>query len=190
MSKTLFAGLATLVLFFGLIGTAGAISFTDYQDFHSTVLYASSTNPFTWSHAVPADFQVPYDTVTDASLAITSRRAVGDNDVVTVIDFGTLGFLGADGNSPFTTSFDLEGIGVFTAWNTGEQLNLSLAYSIGAGNTNSTYLTMVSSLFTLNYNNVDAPVDPVPEPVSMLLFGTGLVGVGGYLRKKFKNKEV
>lgn len=28
--------------------------------------------------------------------------------------------------------------------------------------------------------------DPVPEPVSMLLFGTGLVGIGGFIRKKFK----
>jgi len=28
--------------------------------------------------------------------------------------------------------------------------------------------------------------NPIPEPLSMLLFGTGLVGVGGYIRKKLK----
>jgi hypothetical protein len=35
---------------------------------------------------------------------------------------------------------------------------------------------------------LEKEVSPIPEPVSMLLFGTGLIGVGGYVRKKLKNK--
>jgi len=37
-----------------------------------------------------------------------------------------------------------------------------------------------------NVNVAKLDVAPVPEPISMLLFGTGIVGIGGYLRKKCK----
>lgn len=116
---------------------------------------------------------------------IKSRRAADGNDMVSVIDFGDVGFLNATGNSPVTTTFDLEGLGVFTAWKGGENLNLSLSYNQGTGPSNT--LTMVSSVFNLNYENGAGP-DPVPEPTTMLLLGSGLVGLVGFGRRKFFKK--
>lgn len=50
-----------------------------------------------------------------------------------------------------------------------------------------------SGVYALNINFLDVREsqsllikDPVPEPVSMLLFGTGLVAAGGYVRRKMK----
>jgi len=46
---------------------------------------------------------------------------------------------------------------------------------------------MTSTNYAFEADNIAlATTQPIPEPVSMLLFGTGLVGIGGYLRRKYK----
>jgi hypothetical protein len=47
-------------------------------------------------------------------------------------------------------------------------------------------LGSIGDHFWLDFSELKIETAPVPEPISMLLFGTGIVGIGGYVRKKFK----
>ena len=179
--------IGAVLLAFGLQGMAWAVPIA-YND---TVVFPvngvnnelTGSGTFSWSHDVTDDFSLPPDTLISANLTITSRRAADGDDLLYLVDFDPslfLGSLDATGNSPVITSFDLEGLGVFSAdWLAGQTLDLSLSYAQGNGPSNT--LTMVSSVFTLEYDNNNnashAAAIPTPEPSTVVLLGSGLVGL-------------
>ena len=59
----------------------------------------------------------------------------------------------------------------------------------GGGNVTATVLTEASGQLTLAYSYEGIPGAPVPEPATMILFGSGLMGLAGFGRKKLQKKE-
>ena len=90
-----------------------------------------------------------------------------------VWDFGANGTLLKFGSDP--TFPDISGAGFLgTVVETGSLQYLFGPWSSGGGGANSLYV------------RVQSDVDPVPEPGTMMLLGSGLVGLAGWGRKKFR----
>jgi len=174
-------------MIFGFAGASGASLFTDVQTLNIILAEGPIAdlfipNSYTYQHLTPADFEVPYDTVNSASLSIKGYLIDGDDDTVSVQ--GNLAGTLTDSGwlwSSSTSVFDIAT--AFSVWATGSPLAVTIT---GNGSLLDGVLKLKTSTFSLDYTNGNAP--PVPEPGTMLLVGTGLLGLVAVNRKWFRKK--
>ena len=195
--KKILTFLCAVTLVLGLVGSASAISFTDTQTLDVTIGEGPGAqyfweDTFSYTHATPADFEVPWDIVNSATLDISGYWIDDNNDTVEVegTAVGTLTPGGSYGwewswsggwnwnDNPSISSLDIAS--TFSAWTAGAPLNISITANGGWGDG---ILELDTSTFTLDYDNGAAPV---PEPSTILLMGIGLLGLVGYSRKRSK----
>ncbi len=179
--------LVSLFLILCMAGAANALVFTDTQlfGFPGIGVSLSGTGTYTWEHDTPADFSVPPDTVNSATLEVFGYLVSGSNDTVAVegVFQGILTNLTWSWFSIEGTTLDIAD--VFTSWEAGEVLNVALNFN-ETGRWNN--LMLSGSVFRLDYEQGGANTAPVPEPTTLLLIGTGLLGLVGANRRRFGKK--
>ena len=167
--------------------------FADVVDLNSTKLGFLDT--YSWTHALPGDFNGSQNSVTDAKLWISASGVMFDYSTVAHIQgMGQWVFL--DGQDwHLTWNWNI----VFDEPTSETVINLPsnmenyafweqnpINVCVGTGQFFSS-VTLEQSVLMMDYNNTppSSYASTVPEPATILLFGLGLLGMG-YMRRRQK----
>jgi hypothetical protein len=151
--------LCAVMMVFGMVGTAGALSFTDTQIFSSENF---SDNFDEYTHTVPK-YILESSIIDSMTLEFTTNKGLEDEFEITIEgEF-------VDEEWIFTTEYEWLNV----TWEIGDVLRVRL---------DDKEFFNLTSKFTLDY-------EPVPEPSTILLVGTGILGLVGYNRKRFSKKS-
>lgn len=188
-----FALLIAIIFMFSFTGIVNALIFTDAQILNVTIGEGPIAqtvwgNSYSYTHATPNDFEVPWDTVNSALLDISGYWVNGNNDQVEILGsiIGTLtpgesygGFWIWSWDTPSVSTFDISSI--FSLWSAEDPFSITITAN---GSFPDGIIQLDTSTFTLDYKN---NVAPVPEPATILLLSSGLAAFAGFGRRKIKS---
>ena len=174
--KKLLMLLSAAALVFGMVGMASAASYTAFDDIPG-MIYMWEDREISWTFDInPAGFDPLKETVTSATISLGLRA------------------LGVDTLFPEYASLDV-GLNIFN-WEVDTGIAAFALTSFINLNTDGTAVATFKATdgnFRFYWAKLEADTEtataPVPEPATILLMGTGLLGLVAYSRKLYSKKS-
>jgi hypothetical protein len=155
----------------GLSTQAGATSFSDMVTWDMYTGWIWNDEPFNYVH------DLPEGTINNATLSIYGEL-VGDGSI--------LSMAGSWNSTTGTWNWDRSDVTVLNFWNH-EILDVTVFADELTGDDYDFAFHILSSELKGDFSP-GAPPPEVPEPNTLLLLGTGLIGLAGYGRYRLKKK--